>query len=181
MRYIIAVCAALLCVGCSDHTADTGWPDSSVDVEAGTTLELVCAYNFCGNIVDTNTGATADCGSCQGYAQCGDNGVANICGSVCMPLVSSDGDGGTYPLTPACNYQLGLDWWVGYASGVQFPSACNYMDPNACILINNPWPPNRVCGGTVCGSWYCCVDDVEAGLNPLLPGYIANNDAGGLP
>jgi hypothetical protein len=185
MKYIIAACAALLC-GCAhggpgDNVDWSALPDAG-DAEAGPTLELVCAQDFCGTIVDKNTGATANCGSCTGYSECGDNGIANVCGSSCMPMVASDGDGGVYTVTPACNYAFGPAWWAGYAAaGEQFPPSCNYMDPNACVLITNPWPTNdEPCSGTVCGNWYCCLDDPDAGWNPLLPGAVANND-GGLP
>lgn len=182
MKKLLAVCLAL--TGCSSSSfvsiSDAGL-DATDEVETGVQKELVCGENFCGNIVDKTTGATADCGSCQGYNQCGDNGISNVCGSYCLPLTAPDGDGGIYTVTPACTYALGPGWWAGYATGgLQFFSACHYMDPNNCALINNPWPSNGECAGTVCGNWYCCLNDPDAGINPLLPGAVANND-GGLP
>jgi hypothetical protein len=151
--------------------------------------ELVCAADFCGNIVDKATGATADCGSCQGYSQCGDNGKANVCGSSCMPLMKSPagtafcddaGAGCTPYFTNACDLAFGPGWNAGYGVGMQFPASCSYMDPNNCVAITNPWPANGECSGEVCGSFYCCVDNPDAGYNPLLPGAVAGND-GGLP
>lgn len=169
------------CSGGSDQTCsasdDAGMPAQ----EAGPSKELVCADNFCGNIVDKSTGITANCGSCYGHSQCGDNGVANACGSACLPTVAPDGDGGLYTVSPACTYYFGPGWWAGYAAnGLQFPANCNYANPNGCALINNPVPADGECGNNVCGNWYCCLDDPDAGYVPLLDGSVANND-GGLP
>lgn len=174
---------ALVSVGCGTPEGSTYFPNY-VAPEAGEAAppQLVCGTDFCGNIVDKNTGATANCGSCSGYSECGDNGIANICGSSCMPMVAPDGDGGVYDISPACTYYFGPGWYTGYAdNGVQFPPSCNYLDMSACAYITNPWPTNgSPCSGSVCGNWYCCLDQPDAGWNPLLPGAVANND-GGLP
>jgi len=180
MKHIIAVCATIFACGCANGGPDATWSvDASSDVDASVAQELVCGSDFCGNIVDKTTGATANCGSCPSYAECGDNGIANICGAACIPFTSLREDGGIYPVTQACDYYFGPAWWTGYASGgEQFPSACNYMNQLYCVEINNPQEPNKPCANTVCGSFWCCLYDITDGINPLLPGAVANNDGG---
>ncbi len=148
--------------------------------DAAPAKELVCASNFCGTIADKVTGATADCGQCQAGTQCGDNGVANVCGSACIPLTAPDGDGGTYTVTPACDYYFGSGWGTGYGTELQFPGSCLYTNPATCVPIDIPADPTKPCGATVCGSWICCADNPDGGYPALLPGAVANND-GGLP
>lgn len=181
MKYLVAALAVLAC-GCANGGPDVVVEDITPDASAEAASELVCAPNFCGNIVDKNTGATADCGSCRGYSECGDNGVANVCGSACLPWVANDGDGGLYTVSPACTYAFGPGWWSGYAAnGEQFAAACDYMNPDYCVEITNPYPPNDgPCSSSVCGTFWCCLDDPDGGINPLLPGSVASND-GGLP
>lgn len=174
-----SACLAGGLVACQGSNYDPVIVECEGGSEAATPKELVCAPDFCGTIADKLTGATADCGSCPSGSQCGDNGKGNVCGSSCMPLTASDGDGGTYPVTPACTYAFGPDWNAGYGIGLQFPPSCSYADPNNCLPIYND-PGNGPCAGTVCGAWICCVSDPDAGINPLLPGAVANND-GGLP
>jgi hypothetical protein len=170
----------ILAAGCSSSNYNP-----VVACDAGTdsapTKELVCAKDFCGKIVDKNTGATADCGSCQGYSQCGDNGKANVCGSSCMPIENQDQKTyGKYDVR-ACDYYFGGSVWGSqYGTEMEFPPSCSYMDPNNCLPIYNAWPANGVCSGAVCGAFYCCVSNLDGGVNPLLPGAMADND-GGLP
>ena len=179
LRHLVLVFAC----GCGGASSLDG--ATSTVVDAGTPdvapiKELVCAEDFCGTIVDKVTGATANCGDCQGRSECGDNGIANVCGSSCMPLVAPDGDGGVYTITPACDYAFGPGWNAGYGIGLQFPYQCSYMDPNNCVPIDTQVPQGQPCASTVCGPWYCCVSDPDAGYNPLLPGAVAGGD-GGLP
>lgn len=143
--------------------------------DAALPKELVCASSFCGTIADKVTGATADCGSCPSGSQCGDNGIGNVCGSSCMPYMNQ----GALD-TRACDYAFGSGWGQGYGTEMEFPPSCFYMDPSVCVPIYNPWPSNGACSGAVCGAFYCCVSDADAGYNPLLPGAVAGND-GGLP
>lgn len=180
MKLSLRYLALLACFGCGSSDNSASAPvDAGADVDAATPKELVCASNFCGHIVDKVNGAEADCGDCT-YGQCGDNGIANVCGAACMPLTAPDGDGGTYHITPACDYLAGPGWGAGYGEELQFPGACNYMNPDNCVYITISSPPNKPCGPTVCGNWYCCVSNPDAGVSPYLPGAVANND-GGLP
>lgn len=173
---------AVLCFGCGGASAlDLPSNPDSGSTEASVKLELVCGPDFCGNITDKNTGITADCGSCQTGSVCGDNGVANVCGNSCVPSSAPTVDGGSFDVSPACTYALGPNWWAGYAShGVQLEASCRYVDPYSCVEIDNPWPSDGVCSGTVCGWHWCCLDDPAAGIDYLLPGAVAGDD-GGLP
>lgn len=179
----LQVLAAALClVGCA-HSVDDGFaPIDASEEESGPQKELVCAPNFCGTIVDKSTGATADCGSCPGYQVCGDNGVANVCGAECVPLTSTlQSDSGPYDVSPACTYAFGPGWFDGYASnGVQIPGGCSYTNPDNCAQVYNTVPQDQPCSSSVCGVWWCCLDQPDAGIDPLLPGAVADND-GGLP
>lgn len=177
LRHLLLGCL----LGCANGygSGEPGYtPIKDGGIEAAHSSELVCADNFCGQIVDKRTGATADCGKCQGYSQCGDNGIANVCGSSCMPLVAPDGDGGTYPVTPACDLYFGPGWAAGYGTALQFPFACNYVDPTSCMPIYNQEVTNEPCASSVCGPWLCCVVSPDAGA--LLPGAVVEGD-GGLP
>lgn len=180
MKYGL-LCAVMLCTGCGGaSTANlfSNW-DAGPEAEAAPP-ELVCAPNFCGTIVDKTTGATADCGQCTGNTVCGDNGIANVCGAQCVPWTSDEqSDSGPYDVSPACTEALGPTWWVGYASGgVQLSAACSYTNPNNCVEIENPWPANGECSGSVCGIFWCCLNDPDAGIDPLLPGAVADGGTG---
>lgn len=176
----LSLCACAY--GTADNTSEFANSDAgtTVAIDAGSKLELVCGSNFCGNVVDKNTGATANCGGCPASQECGDNGTANLCGSECMPMTAPTDDAGTYLITPACDLYFGPNWGAGYGTQMQFPPGCNFTNGNTCVAIFNQVIPNEPCGPTVCGSWICCVDNPEAGVPALLPGAIANND-GGLP
>lgn len=168
--------------GCASGSSDYSPIIETCDAgDAAPPKELVCAADFCGTIVDKVTGATADCGQCQGYSQCGDNGKGNVCGSSCLPYVNQDqATYGKYDVR-ACDYYFGgAGWGQGYGTELEFPPSCSYMDPNNCVPIYNPWPSNGACSGAVCGAFYCCVSNPDAGINPLLPGAVAGGD-GGLP
>lgn len=165
-----------LCVSCGGATQPFDNPsDAGVNADTKPALELVCAENFCGNLVDKNTGAAANCGSCASTEQCGDNGVANVCGSACMPLVEA-----SHIVTPACDLAFGFGWATGYGTPVQIPAQCGFTNPLTCMEIDNQVLRGKPCAGTVCGPWICCADNLDAGTPALLPGSIANSD-GGLP
>lgn len=176
----LALSIALLVVGCSngDYSPIKAAPDAG-SVDATPVVSLVCAEDFCGTITDKKTGSTTDCGSCREGTQCGDNNISNVCGASCLPYTNSDVvKYGKYNTT-SCDYYLGQYWGMGYGTEMQFPSSCNYMDTNNCLKINIPAKPNED-GCKICGEWWCCVSDPDAGVNPLLPGAVSNND-GGLP
>ena len=174
MRHKYIAALILLC-GCGQNT-DPGFPhDASIStsLDGGPIIQLVCAADFCGNIVDKNTGITANCGACPSYSVCGDNNIPNVCGTACIPLRNND--------TAACDFHFGSGWGEQYGTEEQFSGACNYINTNACEpQINVPYPNIGPCAANVCGTWWCCVSNPDAGVNPLLPGSIANND-GGLP
>src|ERR1700722_826820 len=81
----LLLCVSLSCVlGCSGANKDELFGDAWVsDADAGPKLQLVCADNFCGKIVDKGTGLTVNCGACTTNGVCGDNGIANVCGAQC--------------------------------------------------------------------------------------------------
>lgn len=175
----LALSIALLAIGCSngDYSPIIVACDAG---DAAPIKELVCGADFCGRMVDKNTGATADCGNCPSGSECGDNGISNVCGAACLPVTNTDvATYGKYNVA-ACDYSFGQGWGQGYGTEMQFPYACNYPNQATCVPIHVASEPNKPCGATVCGDWWCCVDNVDAGYPALNSGAVANND-GGLP
>lgn len=175
IRLLLAACFMWGCSGVSPYDLSS---DAGAQEDTGPRLELVCGPGFCGNISDRNTGATAHCGDCLPGMTCGDNNVPHVCGNACLPLLNQDpATYGTYN-TAACDYYYGPNWSQGYGTEQQYSSTCNYIDQTSCNSITLWAPPGTPC--TICGAWWCCVNNPDAGFNALLPNAVATDD-GGLP